>query len=222
MFSRYRRIDDKYKILLLYLILNNYDLSKIEKVIEVVQKKMFGIEYKKIYGITSEFVDVPKIEEELAAIRVPVVCSPLSYEAYSTAENIYAHRAMEKEKPLYINDMGVISPLMVITENCIVSSNMANPVEDADKKGFMYFADYVRSGICNIGDWEISYADKEFCIYYSSNNGANKELLYHAVELDQTATFKLVLYIIGKVADTIEEFPPDNFETETWRLEMKT
>ena len=47
----------------------------------------------------------------------------------------------------------------------------------------------------------------------------HKELLYRALELDQTSTFKLVLYIIKKAAESIEEVLPDNFTEETWKLE---
>ena len=39
--------------------------------------------------------------------------------------------------------MGVISPLMVITPDCIVSSSLAKSVEEAKDKGFMFFVDYV-------------------------------------------------------------------------------
>lgn len=223
-FSKYRKSDGKARVLLLYLILNNYDLEMVEEAIEVIQSKPFGLEFRKIYGETTEFVDIRKIEAELASIRVPIICSPQSYEIYSTAETIHAYRAKIPEKPLYINDMGVIAPLMIITENCIVSSNMAATVESTDEKGFMYFVDYVLKGDCTVGEWNITYKNKEFCVYYTSKKDGNdiKELLYHALELDQTSTFKLVLYIIRKAVGAMEEFPPDNFEEETWRLESKT
>ena len=132
------------------------------------------------------------------------------------------HMPKESNKPLYINDMGVISQLMVITEQCVVSSNLAEPVESAKDIGFMYFVDYVLHGECKIGAWEISYKDKEFSVFYTSKGSdeqMHKELLYRALELDQTSTFKLVLYIIKKAAESIEEVLPDNFTEETWKLE---
>ena len=223
MFAKYRKSDDRARVLLLYLILNGYDLSRVEVVNEIVQKKLFGQEFRKIYGVTNEFVDVQKIEDDLAKIKVPIVCSPQSYEIYSTADTIHVYCAKEPDKPLFINDMGVISSLMVITENRIVSSNLAASVESTDEKGFMYFVDYVLKGKCTIGAWEISYKDKEFCIYYTSKQDGKerKELLYQALELDCTSTFRLVLYIIGKVVEDMDEFPPDNFTEETWKLENK-
>ena len=218
MFSRYKKSDDKLRVQLIYLILNGYDLSKVEVVTEKVEKKLFGTEYRKFYGVTNEFVDVQKIEEELARIQIPMVCSPQSFDIYSTSKAIHSYRAKEPSKPLYINDMGIISPLMIISEQCIVSSNLAETVENAEAKGFMHFVNYVLHGNCKVGNWEISYKDKEFCIFYTSENEKKKntELLYQAIELDQTATYRLVLYIIQKVMEMIDEFPPDNFAEETW------
>lgn len=223
LFSKYQKINGKTKVLFLYLLLNNYDLERVERAVEVVQEKNYGLEFKKIYGETTEFVDVQKIEEELSEICIPVICSPQSYEIYSTANYIHTYYSKIQNKPLYINDMGIISPLMIITEEYVVSSNLAEPVENANKKGFMFFADYVLKGNCTIGNWDITYKDKEFAIYYTSLKEGKKykERLYHALELDQTSTFKLVLYIIGKVANEMDEFPPDNFIEETWRLESK-
>lgn len=224
-FNKYKWQDGKERVLFLYLILNNYNLDKVEKVIEIVQSKTFGMEFKKIFGVTSEFVDVQRIEAELAEIKPPVVCSLQSYELYSTSETIYSYYSKEESKPLYINDMGVISPLMVISENCIVSSNLAKNVETTSEYGFMYFVDYVLKGYCRLKNWEITYKDRRFDINYITvieENGKkreHKEMLYQAQELDQTATFKLVLYIIKKVAGEIEELMPDNYKAETWRLE---
>lgn len=224
MFTKYKKSESDIKILLMYLILNNYDLSKIVTVEEVVQEQMFGLQFKKIYGITSEYIDVQKIDEEITNIRIPVVCSLQSYEMYSNEEVIYIYRPKEKEKPIYINDMNIISPLMVITENCIVSSGTAKPIEEADNKGFMYFVDYVLKNECNIGNWQITYTTNEnhkgneFCVYYSSKKDGKliKQKLYYALELDKTSTYQIVLYIIGKVAQHMEEFLPDNYEKETW------
>lgn len=221
-FSRYRRQDNKESILLLYLILNKYDISKVEYAVETVQNKMFGVELRKIYGVTSEFVDIQKIENELAEIHVPVICSMQSYELNSNADIIYTYVPKEPNKPLYINDMDIISPFMVITEQCIVSSNLAKSVEDTKNFGFMFFVDYVLNGKCIVGNWEITYVNKEFSVYYSSKakgEEVHKELLYKALELDQTSTFKLVLYIVKKVAQEIDNITSDNYTEETWKRE---
>ena len=64
-FSKYKKIDGKTRVQLLYLILNNYDLSKVEIVVETVEKKKFGAEFRKIFGVTNEFVDIRSIEDDL-------------------------------------------------------------------------------------------------------------------------------------------------------------
>jgi len=221
LFTKYKKADGATRVLLMYLILNNYDLDKIEAVEEITQEFMFGIKLKKIYGVTSEFVDTAKIDKELASIQIPVVCSFQSFEMYTNEETIYLYTPKQKDKPLYINDMGVISPLMVIDNNYVISSNQGLPVELSENKGFMYFVDYVLKGHMQIGSWEAEYRDKEFYIYYISekNGKPRKECLYHAQELDRTSTYKLVLYIIRKVIPFMEEYPPDNFEKTIWELE---
>lgn len=219
-FRRYKKDDGKYRVLLLYLLLNNYDLEKIENVVELEQVEEFGLKFTKIYGDTTEYVDISKIDKDLAAIKTPIICSPQSYEIYSTDKTIQVYKPKIEEKPLYINDMGIISQYMVIDENYVVSNNLAAKVESSDEKGFMFFVDYILKGVCTVGNWEISYQEKEFNIYYLArkDNRVYKQLLYNAIELDLTSSFKLVLYIIRKAVEDMDEFPPDNFTTERWEL----
>ena len=221
LFSKYKKSNGKTRVLMLYLILNKYDLTKVTDAVEIAKDEQFGLELKKIYGETTQFVDVKSINAELEKIKVPVICSLQSYEIYSNSEKIYAYTPKISEKPLYINDMGIISPLMVITEDCIVSSNPASPLENSSCKGFMYFVDYILQGRCEIGKWIITYKNREFKISYcdKTKDGEDYEqLLYHAVELDLSSTFRLVLYIIGKVAEEMDEFPSDNYEEQLWTL----
>lgn len=222
LFSKYKKSNGKTRVLMLYLILNKYDLTKVTNAVEIAKDEQFGLELKKIYGETTEFVDIKRINAELEQINVPVICSLQSYEIYSNAEKIYAYTPKVSGKPLYINDMGIISPLMVIAEDCIVSSNPATPLENSKCKGFMYFVNYILQGRCEIGKWIITYKNREFKISYrdkTEDDEDYEQLLYHAVELDLTSTFRLVLYIIGKVAEEMDEFPSDNYEEQLWTLE---
>lgn len=45
----------------MYLLLNNYDISKIKQLEETEEDRLFGLKIKKIYGVTEEYVDVRKI-----------------------------------------------------------------------------------------------------------------------------------------------------------------
>ena len=222
-FSKYKKSDGKMRVLMIYLLLNDCDLAKVEKVVEIHQSEEFGRKFSKIYGETTEYIDIRRIEQELASIQTPVICSLQSYEIYSSSEMIYTYTPEFKDKPLYINDMGIISQLMVIDADYIVSSNMAAPLEDSEHQGFMFFVDYVRNGKCEVGDWTITYnSDREYSVYYNShdeNGQAHQELLYHAVEIDLSSTFKLTLYIISKVMAKMDNFISDNFKVDTWLLQ---
>lgn len=213
---KYRKSENKSRILLLYLVINGYDLSKIERVIKVDQSKDFGLHFQRLFGETTEYVDVNAIYEDLAKIQVPIVCSLMSYEVYSNDKYIQVYSSKVKGKPLYINDMGIISKYMVIDKDFVISSKIASPVETADTKGFMYFVDYVLNDKCEVGDWKIIYKNKEFDIYYIENG--EELLLYHAIEFDKTSSFKLVLYVIEKAVEKMEEIKPDNYVMEQMEL----
>ena len=128
MFYKYRKSENTVRVLLIYLLLNNLNISEKMLVEEVEETRMFGLKIRKLYGVTDEVVDVRAIENEIESIQNPVICSPLSYEYYNDSPQIYVHTAHSKDSPLWINDMGVISKYMVMTDSCIISSNSANPV----------------------------------------------------------------------------------------------
>ena len=218
--TRYEVVDDKAKVLLIYLYLNNYDKDLIEKVIITNDEQRSGRKLQRRIGVTKEFVDIGRIEEELKRIQVPIIYSFQSFDMYSTAETIYSYTAKDKETPLYINDLGAISPSMVISRDCIISSNIIVPLENAEHKGFMYFVDYVLNGECVIGNWKITYKERNFNVYYTDDfeGEPRTELLYEGFELDQTATYKLVIYIIMKVAENLDEYTSDNFIMKTMKL----
>lgn len=218
MFTRYKRTETDTKVLLFYLILNNYDLSKIQKFEEVEETESFGMKLTKIYGVTSEFVDISEIEQELNDILCPLICSPFSFEYYSKAQKIYKMTRKNLESPLYINDMNVISKHMIITEDMVVSANPAKQADETDC-GFMYFYDYVLKDEMTIGKWTVRYSDKVFEVLYHNtdeNGEIIPELLYRAVEMDKTTTYKLVIYIIKKAINSVETFKSDNFVIEQY------
>ena len=126
--------------------------------------------------------------------------------------------------PLVINDMGVISKIMVITETYVVSSNYAKSFTDSKNNGFMFFHNYVIHSEVRIDKWRLTYKNKTFNVYYTSknNNGVStEELLYSAIEIDKTSTYKIVIYIIEKAAKLIDEWTADNFIVETYELVVR-
>lgn len=227
-FGKYRKRSNTTKVLMIYLLLGGFDIKKVKRMEEVKESRMFGLTIHKIYGITEDYVNTAAIVNEIESIVSPIICSPQSFEYYSDSPVIHFFTPEDKDKPLYINDLGVLSKIMIITERCVVSSNMALPtleLENGDR-GFMFFYDYILKGECTIGGkWHITYHNKVFNIFYLSkdskdaNAPLNEILLYSAVEMDKASTYKWVIYIIKKSAPLIAEWQPDNFSEDTYELD---
>lgn len=223
LFTKYVKSNNKQnKVLLLYLLLNNYNMSEVKYLEDAEEDKMFGLKYRKVYGITEEFVDTDKISDELNAIKVPTIYSQKTFELYSQSKTIHLYRRKLDDYELRVNDLGIISNAMIITEKCIVSSNMARQDSDIpqDERGFMYFVQYVINNKLTFEKWQIVYENKCFAIYYISEKDGKKfrENLYMAVEIDKASTYRLVIYIIKKVSQTISNWLPDNFIDEAYDL----
>jgi hypothetical protein len=174
----------------MYLILNDYDLEQVETISRTEEKRKFGLTIRKVYGKTKEFVDIKKIEKEVENTVYPTVCSVSSYEFYSRSPIIYVHQPMIEEKPLLINDLGVISPFMVIDNEFVISANEAKPLAETEDCGFTYFMQYVLQEDVIIGKWHLSYKDKVFNIgYLSGEDVITEQSLYTAIEIDKTSTY---------------------------------
>lgn len=219
-FTKYKKTEDESNVMLMYLLLNGFDMSQVESVSQSEESLMFGLKLRRIYGKTKEFVDARKIEREVETINNPIICSPSSYEYYADSPKLYYHTALIEDQPLLINDMSIISKTMCITENFIISSNEAKPLEETDECGFTYFREYVLKDDVRVGKWHITYKNKVFDVNYCSEvNGVEvEETLYTAIEVDKTATYKLVIYIIKKTSQTIESWEGDNFKTQAYKL----
>lgn len=222
MFAKYKKSSDCTKILLMYLLLNGYGVKNVEWVEESEENRQYGLKIKKIYGITKDFVDIKRIEQDMEKIQIPLICSPLSYEYYSDAPQVFTFERAIPDVPLWINDMNVISKVMIITEDKVVSSNPAFPLVDdrCCSKGFMYFHSYVINNDCTIGKWHMTYSDSDssFSIFYlSTNKNITEELLmYRADGIDKMSSYKLVIYVISRASLGIDQWIPDNFEQQCY------
>ena len=210
LFTKYQKVSETKKILLIYLILNHYDISKIERVEEYEDKKAFGLKLYRKYGITREYVDDKKIDDDIAATISPQVCSPSTYELYANSPVIYCYTP-DNNGMFNINDMGILSDFMVITKDCIITSNRDSGM-NSQRNGFMYFYEYVIKSEVRIGKWHIQFTTAKdedgfpvqyFSIRYKAY--MREDLLYQAVELSKSSTYQLVLYIINKVYEDLNE-----------------
>ena len=219
LFNKYQKKRNDSKVLLLYLLLNGNDMEKVKIVEEAEDARR-----KVIYGITSEVVNGRQFSQEVESIKAPSVCSPQSYELYSDSKLIHIYTP-ESEGDLWINDMSVISRIMVIEKNCIVSSNLAKEIDSIEQYGFMYFYNYVINGEMRLENWHVTYKDNLFQIFYTgkednlSSDEGKEFLLFSSVEIERMATYKFVLYIISKMQNKItEKIQPDNFKVTDYEL----
>lgn len=226
MFSKYQKTTETTKVLLMYLLLNGYSLDHVDHLEESIENRNYGLSIKKIYGVTKDFVDIVRMEREIEDIQNPIICSEKSYEYYANAETIFAYTPNLTSAPLCINDLSVISKVMMIEDNKVISSNYAFPLEDSRcrDKGFMYFYDYVINSTCEVGKWRISYKNKELTVSYKSQNQDRTEEipLYFASGIDKTSTFKMIIYIIRKACLTVDEWLPDNFDIQSYEMAVNS
>jgi hypothetical protein len=226
MLSGFRRADTELnRVLLLDILLGGYSVEEIEKVEEVTNHAPFaGIDRKRVrvYGLTKEAINVQEIYKERESILTPTICSIQNYETCTVSDVAYCHKAKTSEKPLKIHDLGIISQHMVITPDTVISSKKARPCTECEY-GFVSFMDYVLNGHFEIGHWNVTYNEKnrEFTIYYTSENESGietAELVYQSIEYSKDATFALVLYLIKKVHENMEnmEITSDWFTVERW------
>lgn len=227
MLHNYKKQDGSSRVLLLFLLLGGNDVSKIDHYEEETEERLFGLKIRKIYGVTSEYADTAAMEREIEDVQRPVICSEQLFESYVQSETLYKYEAKIEDRPLYINDMGVLSKAMIITKDYVVSSNRAlsETEADPDNLGFMFFAEYVTRNSVSIGNWKLSYDSDidggTFDIYYVSsgdNEMERRELIYSISSVDKPSTYKIVIYIIRKVAAQLEDIAADNFKETVYTL----
>ncbi len=209
MFEHYEKERDGSRVLMVYLILNDWH-KNVESLEEIEENRAFGLRLKKVYGLTKDHIDTAKIYREIEAIENPVICSDASYEYYADSPFIYTYKPKDQSQPLVINDMSVISKTMVVADNYVVSDNKARSFMEANVLcGFTHFMQYVLYNQFRLDKWDVSYEDNVFTICYDG------EELYSAFEIDKTSTYKLVIYLIRKAGDKAN-VKSDNFVCERY------
>ena len=220
--SKYKKESKESKVLLLHLLLNNYDINQIKLIKEETQDRLFGLKLIKVYGITTEKIDFDKIEEEIKSIKAPIICySPASFECNSNEPEIYIYTPENEKQKLAINDMGIISNTMLIEDNTVISSHLSKELSEIDCFGFNHFKEYVLNSEMKIGKWQVTYKDNVFNIYCQINSEENM-LLLSAIELDKTSTYFFVIYIINHLQEEIlKEGTTENYKVEKAKLVVK-
>lgn len=208
MFENYvKKNGDITRVLFIYLLLNKYKLENIQRAIVHINnpKNLPNAQTEMVYAETTEAVDIEEIDKEVGSIIVPTICTETTFQLYTNFDEIICYTPENKKKSLYIDDMDIISPFMIIQEDMIVTTSIAKPIEKATH-GLMCFSKYVLTSECEVGNWYIKYIEgsKEFIVKYGDKK-EKAETLYRAKEYDKTTTFRLVLYIIKKACILLDE-----------------
>lgn len=211
----YTEQKNEYEVMLLYLLLVGGNVKKIKDLQTVTDSRSFGTEITKIVALTSEYVNVPMIEQEISEIRNINICSLQTYEYFSKSDTVYAYTPAIADKPLLINDMDILSNVMVITDDVVISSNEANSIMDSDNLGFDFFKQYVVKSEVTVGQWHIKWDNETFSVSYiteDKNKNLLEDVVYYAVNFSKAYSYRLVLFIISKAAQVIDEWDNDNFK----------
>lgn len=206
MFEHYvKKNGDVIRVLFIYLLLNNYDLKKVKRAIVHIDnpKNSPNAQTEMVFAETTEAIDIEEIDREVSEIIVPTICTETTFQIYTSFNEIICYTPENGKEKLFVDDMSIISPFMIIQENMIVTTSIAKPISEATH-GLMSFVEYVLTSECCVGKWHIKYIEesKEFTISYGEKN---KEILYRAKEYDKTTTFRLVLYIVKKTCDKLNK-----------------
>lgn len=207
MFENYvKKNGDITRILFIYLLLNKHDLKSVQRAIVHIDnpKNSPNAQTEMVYAETTEAVDIEAIDKEVGSIIVPTICTETTFQLYTNFDEIICYTPENKKKNLYVDDMDIISPFMIIQEDMIVTTSIAKPIDKATH-GLMCFAKYVLTSECEVGKWHIRYIEesKEFIVKYGDEK--KTETLYRAKEYDKTTTFRLVLYIIKKACILLDK-----------------
>lgn len=217
MFNKYKKDTNDYKVMLLYLLLNEYSLQNVKYIEEYQDVKKEGLSINKLYAVTKDFVNVQEIEKEVSETFIPHICSRTMIEHYINEPYIHIYTPNYNNSSLYINDMSVISKFMVIEEDYIISSSVAKDMQSARKTGFMFFYNYVLNNSFKLEQWYVEYNNNDFNVYYyTTKEQKEKLLLFSATNIDKANTYQIVLYIISKISCQEKEYKSDNFNIETY------
>lgn len=233
-FYRYVKSTNEQKIPLIFLLLNGYDITNVQKAEIIKEECGYGITITKKYVITSDFIELSAIQQEFNSVKAPIICSDYnSFEYNSDAKYVYVHYPNDDTVNLCINDMRVIGKTIAFIDNIVISDVCAEELFDDKKenRGFMYFYQYVMNNEMNIHNWKIEFIKSDgnhdvgsFKIHYISKDiedeksKPNDEIVYEANNISKNDTYKMVIYIIKKTSHYIKEWLPDNFLSQQYKL----
>ena len=175
---------NNYKALLL--ILKKASLNKVINERYITKEHNGSVKTKALYYETYDEFDISDIEGGIRKTIPPRVYSDKnSYEyamknAYLRKKNIpiYCHVPEIPDKPLFINDMGVLSSIMLITNNAVLSDKKAALIADTDDIGFEKFHEFVTTNKTIIGSLCFSQNGNVFTVSLINEDTGKSKMLF--------------------------------------------
>ena len=199
--TKYRKKTEYQKVMLLYLLLNDYK-ANIHHADTEIETESYGKTYTKVYGYTTDMIDVEAIQTDIRQTPKPIVCSKKDYQSIAKSQNVFLYQP-RFEKDLVINDIDIIGGVMLIDKNIVISDMLAKTATP-ENEGFMHFYHYIIDSEFRIGKkWYVKYDNEksEFSISNFTENAygiLQQEVIYETVGVSKRDTFQLVLYLIRR------------------------
>lgn len=207
------------KYMALFLILKKASLNKVINERYISKEHNGSVKTKELYYETYDEIDISDIEDGIRKTIPPRVYSDKnSYEyamknAYLHKKDIpiYCHVPEIPDKPLFINDMGVLSNIMLITNNAVLSDKKAALIADTDDIGFEKFHEFVTTNKTIIGSLCFSQNGNVFTVSLINEDTGKSKMLFESYGADISESYRLVLFVIQHCYMDRDTYSADNF-----------
>ena len=207
------------KYMALFLILKKASLNKVINERYISKEHNGSVKTKALYYETYDEFDITAVEDGIRKIIPPRVYSDKnSYEyamknAYLHKKDIpiYCHVPEIPDKPMFINDMGVLSNIMLITNNAVLSDKKAALIADTDDIGFEKFHEFVTTNKTIIGSLCFSQNGNVFTVSFINEDTGKSKMLFESYEADISESYRLVLFVIQHCYMDRDTYSADNF-----------
>ena len=207
------------KYMALFLILKKASLNKVINERYISKEHNGSVKTKALYYETYDEFDITAVEDGIRKTIPPRVYSDVSsYEnamksAYINKRDIpiYIHVPEIPDKPLFINDMDVLSNIMLITNNAVLSDKKAALIADTDDIGFEKFHEFVTTNKTIIGSLCFSQNGNVFTVSLINEDTGKSKMLFESYGADISESYRLVLFVIQHCYMDRDTYNADNF-----------
>ena len=207
------------KYMALFLILKKASLNKVINERYITKEHNGSVKTKALYYETYDEFDITAVEDGIRKTIPPRVYSDKNSYEYAMKNaylhkkdiSIYCYVPEIPDKPLFINDMGVLSNIMLITNNAVLSDKKAALIADTDDIGFEKFHEFVATNKTIIGSLCFSQNGNVFTVSLINEDTGKSKMLFESYEADISESYRLVLFVIQHCYMDRDTYSADNF-----------